>query len=91
MRSRGSPSAEPIGSGGHYKVYDAGDGRVLKVPNTLEEAHRVHDGWAASSDSAAALATARQGLWFRDNNVPRVLRRVGRYPDLGVTLGNPNG
>ncbi|MFC1525404.1 hypothetical protein ACFL6X_01180 [Candidatus Latescibacterota bacterium] len=80
---------DPIGAGGQYKIYDAGDGRVLKVPNTLEEAHRVHEGWSSSSDSAEALATARQGLWFRDNNVPRLLRLVARYPDLSVTLGNP--
>lgn len=80
---------EPIGNGGQYRIYDAGDGRVLKVPNTLEEAHRVHEGWSASADSAEALATARQGLWFRDNNVPRVLRLVARYPNLSATLGNP--
>lgn len=49
----------------------------------------MRDG-GGSSDSAQLLAGARQGLWFRDYNVPRVLRLVGRYPDLGVTLGNPS-
>jgi hypothetical protein len=81
------PHGEPIAIGGQYKVYDAGDGRILKVPNTPEEAHRVHKGW--SSNSAAALASAKQGLWFRDTHVPRVFRLVARYPDLSATLGNP--
>ena len=79
---------EPIGNGGQYRIYDAGDGRVLKVPNTLEEAHRVYEGWS-TLDSTAALIGAKQVLWFRDNNVPRVLRLVARYPDLSATLANP--
>ncbi len=50
------PHGEPIANGGQYKVYDAGYGRVLKVPNTLEEAHRVHEGWSSNSGSAFLLA-----------------------------------
>ena len=80
---------ELLAFGGQYKVYDAGDGRVRKVPNTLEEAHRVRQGWEPSADSAHTLATARTGLWFRDINVPRLLRLATRYADLSATLGSP--
>lgn len=30
-----------IGAGGQYTAYDVGDGRVLKWPNSLEEATRI--------------------------------------------------
>jgi len=32
---------EPMGGGGQYRIYDAGDARLRKVPSTLEETLRV--------------------------------------------------
>ncbi len=57
------------------------------MPNTLQEAQEKHAEWA--STPAEAAASARQGLRFRDNNVPRVLRMAARYAPLHTLLANP--
>jgi len=82
------PAGEEIARGGQFKVYESGSDRVMKVPNSLAESIDVHMEWAGDQDPATA--SAKQGLGFRDTNVPRVLRMASRYPELRRLLANPS-
>ncbi|MBT7912489.1 hypothetical protein HN588_01120 [Candidatus Bathyarchaeota archaeon] len=81
------PIGDEIGRGGQFKVYESPGDRVMKVPNSLAESVVVHTEWAG--DEGQATASAKQGLGFRDANVPRILRMSARYPALSVLLGRP--
>ena len=86
MMASGS-AREPIGIGAQYTVYDAGRGRVVKVPNSLDQAISVFLQWVP--DREQAQRDAAQVLGFRDKGVPCVLRLAARYPELSAALANP--
>jgi hypothetical protein len=74
-----------LGAGGQYTAYDAGEGRVLKWPNSLEEATRI----LSSMSEMDPQEHAYMVVHFRDESVPHVLRLATRYPELSSAMGHP--
>ena len=74
-----------LGAGGQYTAYDVGDGRVLKWPNSLEEATRIF----SSMEEEDPQRFAHMVVHFRDESVPHVLRLAARYPELSSAVGHP--
>jgi len=74
-----------LGAGGQYTAYDAGEGRVLKWPNSLEEATRILSDVTEKDPQEHAYMVVH----FRDESVPHVLRLATRYPELSSAVGHP--
>jgi hypothetical protein len=79
-----------IGMGAQYTVLEAGPGRVLKVPNTLEAAAELISTWAPHPWGITAEQHAEMVAHFREESVPHVVRLAGRHPELSAAVGRPH-
>ena len=88
MIERDDPEGLPrLGAGAQYTVFDAGGGRVLKTPNSLELAYQAFLVMGESAEEAHQKAD--ECLRARDSGVPMILRLAVRYPALGPALASP--
>lgn len=91
----GNPSApdergELIGIGGQYTVHDIGDGRVVKIPNSLDGSRRFVGGWAPHmADVPNRHMPLIETAYNRSYCVPHCLRLAARYPVLHELFGRP--
>jgi len=79
---------DSIGKGAQYKVIDTHDGRVRKIPLTLEESREVIAGWYAPRPIPVELTVSkyRQQAILSANKVGDLL---GEHPELRASFGNP--
>ena len=78
-----------IGVGSQYTVHDLGDGRVVKIPNSMDGTRRFVGGWGPHYDASTAHRPIDETVYHREECAPHVLRLAARYPPLSAALGNP--
>ena len=81
---------ELIGIGGQYTVHDIGDGRVVKIPNSMDGSRRFVGGWGPHiAEMKNKHRPLTETAYYRRYCVPHVLRLAARYRTLRDVLGRP--
>ncbi|MDP6040633.1 MAG: hypothetical protein QGG64_18945, partial [Candidatus Latescibacteria bacterium] len=63
-----------IGVGSQYTVHDLGNGRVVKIPNSMDGSRGFVGGWRPDFSSHKSHIPIDITAFFRDESVPHVLR-----------------
>lgn len=78
-----------IGIGGQYTVHDLGNGRVVKIPNSMDGSRRFIGGWGPHVLKMKRHYPLGETAIYRGICIPHVLRLAKRYPALSATLAHP--
>ena len=81
---------ELIGIGGQYTVHDIGNGRVMKIPNSMDGSRRFVGGWGPHVLEMKRHMPLEETAQQRDHSIPHVLRLAARYPTLHEALARPD-
>ena len=78
-----------IGIGGQFTVHDIGNGRVMKIPNSMDGTRRFVGGWGPHVGKMKRHIPLKETASHRDSCVPHVLRLAARYSALSDALARP--
>ena len=78
-----------IGIGGQFTVHDIGNGRVMKIPNSMDGTRRFVGGWGPHVAKMKRHRPLQETAGMCDVCVPHVLRLAARYPALSDALARP--
>jgi hypothetical protein len=81
---------ELIGIGGQYTVHDIGNGRVMKIPNSMDGSRRFVGGYGSHVLKMKRHKPLEETAQQRDHSIPHVLRLAARYPVLYEALARPD-
>ena len=79
-----------IGLGGQFTVHDIGNGRVIKIPNSMDGSRLFVGGYGPHVLKMKRHIPIEETARNRDSCVPHVLRLAARYPVLSEALANPS-
>lgn len=78
-----------LGIGCQYTVHDIGQGRVVKIPNSLDGSRRFVGGWCPQVADYYTHEPQPVYAYHMEYTIPHILRLAGRYPRLHESLARP--
>jgi len=77
-----------IGVGSQFTIHDLGEGRVVKIPNSIDGSRLFVGGWGPHLTGKKHIPLEETAI-YRGVCTPHVLRLAARYPRLSAALGQP--